>query len=94
MSDTTAIVVPQSVVTEGVRMADPQGAATSPQYRLLDTMLAGKHHGLGIEHYVMNRRVDGASWARIAQDLYNDTGERVSDETLRRWFVLTEQSPP
>lgn len=36
--------------------------------------------------WVTAKREDGASWHRIALDLYEQTGVLVTDETVRRWF--------
>lgn len=55
----------------------------SPTYLLADTLLDD-----GIESFVRARRSEGASWRRIALDLWEATDRKVevTHETLRSWF--------
>lgn len=49
--------------------------------RLVDVLLGGR-----LEEYVRERRQAGQSWRAIVRDLYDDTGEYLTYETVRRWF--------
>ncbi len=48
--------------------------------------LIAERLGTDLSAYVSGKRGDGASWHRIALDLYERTGVLVTDETVRRWF--------
>jgi hypothetical protein len=52
--------------------------------------LIAERLGSDLATYVAGKRSDGASWHRIALDLYETTGVLVTDETVRRWFRETE----
>jgi hypothetical protein len=54
----------------------------TPTRRLLDLHLNGT-----LDEYVRTLRERGTSWASIADNLIARTGIRVSDETLRLWYV-------
>jgi hypothetical protein len=47
--------------------------------------------GRSISEYAAERRPE-MSWARISQDLRDDTGLFVSQESLRLWCRETEQA--
>jgi hypothetical protein len=48
--------------------------------------LIAERLGADLPSYVATKRGEGASWHRIALDLYQRTGVLVTDETVRRWF--------
>ena len=63
-------------------MSEPQPHET-PVYRHLNDELAKLG---GLDDYVISRRLEGLSWAKISRNLWRLTDVSVSDETLRKWF--------
>lgn len=55
----------------------------SSRQRLLDHILGDAGP---LSRYVSERRAERRSWRLIARDLYEQTGEDVTYETLRAWF--------
>lgn len=53
----------------------------TPLYRLVEAALGGS-----LADYVAERRAS-MSWRTMAADLTERTGETVTHETLRNWFV-------
>lgn len=52
--------------------------------RLFDLLLGAKGP---LDDFVNDRRNRGEPWRIIARDLYLETGEDITGETLRAWYV-------
>jgi hypothetical protein len=57
----------------------------TPQRKLLDVKLNGR-----LDRLVRLRRAEGLGWEQVAQIVSDESGEPVSDESLRRWFGADE----
>jgi hypothetical protein len=58
---------------------------TTPTQRLIDLRLNGQ-----LEKFVRSRRADGRSWRLIARDIYDATGQDVTEVTVRSWYRDTD----
>lgn len=54
---------------------------TTPTQRLIDLRLDGE-----LEEFVRSRRAAGRSWRLIARDIYDATGQDVTEVTVRSWY--------
>jgi hypothetical protein len=52
-------------------------------YRLIEVQL----DGASLADFVAQRRLPTKSWREIAEEIYELTGEKISEETLRLWFA-------
>jgi hypothetical protein len=59
----------------------------SPLYRLIESKLDEP-----LTDFVAARRLPTKSWREIADEIYALTGETVTGERIRQWFVDTDLS--
>ena len=46
--------------------------------------------GISLDHFIAERRAAGDSWRTTSDLLFERTSLRVSHETLRSWYALTD----